>query len=534
MNEAIEKALTGFVPNVLPEAVLGLAACVLFVGATFKVGRHVWGWVALVSLVAAAVAVAWCPGRPPTDVERFNAPVVPGELALFFKWVALASGFVLVLLGWDEGGEERAAEYHACLLLITAGTSLVGCANDLITLFLALELISIPTYVLLYLPRVTPQAQEAAMKYFLLSVFSSALLLFGFSYLYGVTGTTNIPGILEALRLAGKALPYRGLVLVSLVMVVAGLGFRITAVPFHFYAPDVYQGTTNPSAALLSFVPKVAGFAALVRVLGMVPGMMGSEANAGQPLPLGEQMPVLLWIMAAVTMSLGNILALWQDNVRRLLAYSSIANAGYMLIGLAAVPRLAGIPGGPAPAHLTGGVEALLFYLVAYGAMTVGAFALLHLLSNSGRPVETVDDLAGLGRSHPLLALTMVVFLLSMIGIPLTAGFLGKFQLFSLAVSLATYAGPDSAEPSRQLIEQGWLYGTLAVVAAVNAAIGAWYYVRLAVAMYLREGEEPLPKMKPAPSLAAVALCLVVTVVLGVFPVPVQEALRKAMQQKVE
>jgi NADH-quinone oxidoreductase subunit N len=524
----IEKALTGFMPNLWPEEVLGLVACVLFLGATFKFSRHVWGTMALVSLVGAAVAMAWCPTTPPTDVERFNAPVVSGQLAVFFKGLALATGFVLVLVGWDEGGEERAAEYHACLLLITAGTSLVGCANDLITLFLALELISIPTYVLLYLPRTTPQAQEAAMKYFLLSVFSSTLLLFGFSYLYGVTGTTNLPGILEALQSAasaGKTVPFRGLVLVSLVMVVAGLGFRITAVPFHFYAPDVYQGTTNPSAALLSIVPKIAGFAALVRVLGFVPGMLAAGTGAS---PLGQQVPHLLWILAAVTMTLGNLLALWQDNIRRMLAYSSIANAGYMLIGLAAVPWM---KGAAAPENMVGGVEAMLFYLVAYGAMTVGAFAILHLLSNSGRPVETVDDLAGLGRSHPILALTMVVFLLSMIGIPLTAGFLGKLQLFAIAVTLAT-GGPAGSES--EPVSQNTLYAILAVVTAVNAAIGAWYYLRLAVAMYLRDGEEPLPKLKPAPALVAVAVCLVLTVGLGVFPIPVQQVLSKAMNPPKE
>src|SRR5262249_51125052 len=182
--------------------------------------------------------------------------------------------------------------------------------------------------------------------------------------------------------------------------------------------------------------------------------------------------------------------------------------------------------------HLTGGVEALLFYLVAYGAMTVGAFAVLHLLSNSGRPVETVDDLAGLGRSHPIIALVMVVFLLSMIGIPLTAGFLGKFQLFAIAVSLAAGGGPAGADSGP--ITPRVLCAILSVVTAVNAAIGAWYYLRLAVAMYLREGEEPLPKMKPAPALVAVALCLALTIGLGVFPVPVQQVLRKAMKPNEE
>ncbi len=520
----IEKALTGFVPHVAPEGILGVMACVLFLLATTKSGRHFCGGVALASLGLAFV-VLWRVGAEPAgEAVLFNSPVVPGPLPFFFKALALITGAALVLLGWDEGGDAHAGEYHACLLLIIAGTSLAGCANDLVTMFLALELVSIPTYVLLYLPRTTAKAQEAAMKYFLLSIFSSALLLFGFSYLYGVTGTTNIPGILDALtagrEMGGKA-PWRGLALVSLVMVVAGLGFRITAVPFHFYAPDVYQGTTGPSAALLSFVPKIAGFAALIRVLGLLPRALGDDRDTS--LALGDQVPVLLWIVAAVTMTLGNILALWQDNLRRLLAYSGVANAGYMLIGLAAAPRLAA----SADAPLVGGVEAVLFYLAAYGAMTVGAFAVLHLLSGEGREVETVDDLAGVGKTHPGLALVMMLFLLSMIGIPLTAGFLGKLQLFSLPVTL--FVGGGGAAQDADARKQALLYGLLGLIAAINAAIAAWYYLRIAVAMYLRDGVEPLPKMKPAPALGAVALCAVLTVALGVWPGPVQNALRGAI-----
>ncbi|MBY0229031.1 MAG: NADH-quinone oxidoreductase subunit N, partial [Gemmataceae bacterium] len=440
--------------------------------------------------------------------------------SIFFKALGLATGFLLVLLGWDEGGDEHAAEYHGCLLLIVAGTMLAGCANDLVTLFLALELVSIPTYVLLYLPRQTAQSQEAAVKYFLLSIFSSALLLFGFSYLYGIAGTTSVPGILDALGAgAGGKVPWRGLALIATVMVVAGLGFRIAAVPFHFYAPDVYQGTTNASAGLLAFVPKVAGFAALCRVLGFLPGAAGLPGSDA----LGEKLTVLVWIIAAVTMTLGNILALWQDNIRRLLAYSSIAQAGYMLMGLALVPGLAA----------TLGVEALLFYLVAYGAMTLGAFAVLQSLADSGREAQTIDDLAGLSRTHPGLAACMLVFLLSLIGIPLTAGFMGKLQVFYAAMRPVTdTSGAADPETRRQLAEQARLYGILALVAALNAAIAAWYYLKMAVAMYLREGIEPQPKGKPRPVLAAVIVCALLTVGLGVWPKPVQDAIRAAVGTK--
>jgi NADH-quinone oxidoreductase subunit N len=305
-------------------------------------------------------------------------------------------------------------------------------------------------------------------------------------------------------------------------MVVAGLGFRITAVPFHFYAPDVYQGTTTGMAALLAFVPKVAGFAALLRVLGFLPAYLG-----GAPGAMGEQVPVLLWIMAAVTMSLGNILALLQDNVKRLLAYSSVAHAGYMLIGLAVAPRLAGAPG-----EAVGGVEALLFYLIAYGAMTVGAFAVLHYLSTPERPVESVDDLAGLGKSHPGVALLMVLFLFSLIGIPLTGGFMGKFLLFFDAMGLSSSAPGLSDAARTQLAEQARLYRLLALIGAVNAAIGAWYYLRIASVMYLREGIEPLPRAKPAPVLGAIWACALLTLALGIYPTPVVRAVQEAVPHR--
>jgi NADH-quinone oxidoreductase subunit N len=538
VNDNTVSALKSFIPVMLPEVILGLAACVLFLGATFKVRHHTWGLFALVALGCAGVALFTVTRNTPTLEEElrlpiddrgeadthlqalratiYAAPVLFTKLALFFKVLALITGAALILLGWDEAGDDHAGEFHGCLLLIVAGMSIVGSANDLITLFLALELVSIPTYIMLYLSKEGGvRSQEAAMKYFLLSIFSSALMLFGFSYLYGLTGTTNIPAILDALGNsqadAARKLPWVGVSLLAIVMVVAGLGFRITAVPFHFYAPDVYEGTSTPMAALLAFVPKVVGFAALLRVLGYVLTPGGTEIFPG--LALGVQLPMLLWIMAAVTMTLGNILALLQNNLRRMFAYSGVAHSGYMLVGLAVVPYL---PLGSAPP--VGGVEALLFYLVAYGAMTVGLFAVLHYL---GGEVENVDDLAGLGRSHPGLALILVLFLFSMIGIPLTAGFMGKFFLFIDALGL-----PPG------MVEQTRLYRILAVIMAVNAAIGAGYYLRLAVVMYLREGIEPLPPLKPRPVLGTIWFCAILTLALGVYPGGLLGVLRSVLRDK--
>jgi NADH-quinone oxidoreductase subunit N len=523
----VSEVLDYVYPRLLPELVLLATACLLFLGGTFRRDRHVWGGVALLGLAAAGATLALASVAPLKPDLLYASPVLGDGFALWFTVLALAGVFVLVLASWDEVPDAVAAEYHACLLLIAAGLALTASANELVTLFVGLELVSIPTYILLYLPRLDNPAREAAMKYFLLSVFSSALLLFGFSYLYGLAGTTNMPALVEALSRPVSqpeaALPR--VTLVALVMIVAGLGFRLTVVPFHFYAPDVYQGTPTCAAAMLAFVPKVAGFAALLRLLGYVP----YAVNVGDPVGvelrpilggafsdklLGGQVPHLLWVLAVITMTLGNVLALLQDNVKRMLAYSSVAHAGYMLMGLV-VARFQ--PAGSGTVFPSG-VEAVMFYLAAYGAMTIGAFTVLGVLSRPGRPVETVDDLAGLSRSHPGMALMMLGFLLSLIGVPFLAGFWGKLWLFLGAVAV---------RPEHDM--SAWMLRGLALIAAVNAAIGAWYYLRIAAVMYLRNPLKPLERVSHWPGLAALALCLLVTLAAGVYPGPLLATVRAAL-----
>ncbi|HEY7423077.1 MAG TPA: NADH-quinone oxidoreductase subunit N, partial [Gemmataceae bacterium] len=511
---------------------------VLFLGGTWRANRNLWGSLALAALIAAGVVLWLKPlphfGSEDANAVRYASPLMLDRLALLLRAVSIIGGIVLVLFGWDATPEKHAADYHACLLLLVAGMGLTAAANELVTLFLALELTSIPTYIILYLGRssladegLDPAAQEAAMKYFLLSVFSSALTLFGFSYLYGLSGTTNLPGLAAAFADGQGDAALTGMGMVALVMVVAGLGFRLAAVPFHFYAPDVYQGTTTTNAALLAFVPKVAGFAALVRVLGFVSPSLSSgvfAASVSSSPVLGDQLPVLLWIMAAVTMTLGNILGLLQDNLRRLLAYSSVAHAGYMLIGLAVAPKLS-------PGAMVNGVDAVFFYLVSYGAMTIGAFGILQYLSARGQRAETVDDLAGLSRSRPGMALLMVLFLLSLTGIPFTAGFMGKFLLFAGALALDA---PVDWHLSLWPPDQKTLYIFLALLGALNAAISGWYYLRIVAVMYLRE---PSPLAAPTtdkpsrcwPVLVAIWLCAVLTLGIGVYPAPLTKAVQLAV-----
>jgi len=523
LTAAHHEYLAGAVRSILPEATLIGAACALFLLAAFAPRRRLAVPVALLG-IAAAAAVALLVGveafRPVLGLQELDvfrgpvagtdyrphtiAPFDPTGAAGFVRWLALAAAGLFVLLSWAETRDDDAGEYLACLLVAAAGVSLAGRANDLVTLFLSLELISIPTYVLLALASRSRPGHEATVKYFLLSVLSSAVLLFGFSYLYGLTGSTNIGAVCATLAAAHRE-AVNPLALVAIVMVVAGLAFRITAVPFHFYAPDVYEGGPTGVVAQLAVFPKIAGFAALVRVLGMLyPGPLPFDATA-------TLIPLTLWVLAAVTMTFGNLLALLQDNLRRLMAYSGIAHGGYMLVTLVVVSN--GVP-------TAGGLDALLFYLAAYALMTVGVFAMLLHLARGPQPAETVDDLAGLGQTHPASAAVLAVCLLSLIGIPLTAGFAGKFLILVGAFDLS------AAAPMQAMTR------ALAVVTAVNAAVGAVYYLRILNVMYLRTPLREVPAVRGVSLPRAVGVaCAVATVVLGVYPKPLGDAARRAVER---
>lgn len=506
-DSLVQQTLTGIFRLVVPEIALVTTACIHFLLGCVYNRRSLWCGVSLIGVaIAAVVAATVTIDSPPVPTA---ASLLPDATATFVRWLALGSAAVLLLLTWPEVSDSIAAEYYGCLLILTAGVSLVGQANDLVTLFLALELISIPTYVLLYLPGRNRLNQEAAAKYFLLSVMSSAVLLFGFSYLYGLTGSTNIRVITETLAKANAEV-VSPLALLAMVLILAAIGFRITAVPFHFYAPDVYEGGPPGVIALLAVLPKVAGFLALARLLGLV----GTETLL-IPFDSYSLLPLLLWILALLTMTVGNALALLQDNLRRMLAYSGVAHSGYMLMGLIVASS---IHQASNRAELAiGGIEALLVYLVAYAMMTLGAFAIILYLSTPDHPIEAIDDLAGLGQSHPVSAGIMGVFLLSLIGLPLTAGFIGKLLLF-----IGAFTAPVDTPAMASL------YRWMAVAAAVNAAIGAYYYLRVVGVMYLRTPLRPLmPSSSPATRAAAVLLA-VGTLFLGVYPQPLVKAAREA------
>lgn len=467
---------------VRPEMLLLLAGSGYFLAAVF-VSAKSRSW-AIASLLIVLLAAIWLPSgdavfATPASFFRHDS------FSHFLRGLGLGLGAALILLSWDRIPDRCAAEYFGCLLLIIAGVNLVSAANDLIALFLALELVSIPTYVLLYMLRADDAAQEATLKYFFLSVFSAALLLYGLSFLYGATGSTNLEVLRGAVRQwleqestsASSTLPPT--LLIAMIMIVAALGFRVTAAPFHFYAPDVYQGAPLLPVTLLSLIPKVAGFAGLYQIVSATLLIPGADAAAS---PLAASASGLFWIVALVSMFMGNLMGLWQDDLKRLLAYSGIAHAGYMIVGLGT---------GCSSGMIVEGLAGLFFYLIVYSAMTLGVFAILIALQSRDRTVVNVDDLAGLSKSHPILAVVMACFLFCLMGLPPTAGFLAKLNLFLAAWNT----------------EQR-LYRVLALVMAVNAAIGAWYYLRVVGVMFLRDAVKPLSVRVTWPAWTVILLCL--------------------------
>ena len=480
---------------VWPEFILILIATWMYLGGTMSPGRVLWTWMSIATYLVALVLMFQNEIHLWQDVSHgflgANGPLVLDYLGQVGRYGCLGVGLLLTLLASRAGMEKLATEVLASIMMLVAGLMLVCRANELIFLFVGLELISIPTYVLLFLGRYDRANGEATIKYFFLSILASALLLYGMSFLYGVgQGTTLImgnaaePGIREAV--ASLPAQQMSLFLFGLVLVTGGLGFKMAAVPFHFYAPDVYQGTTTINAGLLAVAPKVAGVLALIRlVLGILP----ADAQFGWQL---------LWVLAIVTMTLGNVCALWQTNLRRLMAFSSIAHSGYMLVGLSVALAM--------PA--AGGVGATLLYLVVYALAALGVFAALAYLNDGKHDVETVSDVAGLARSRPLVAAVLAVCLFSLAGIPPLAGFWGKLSLFmgALQVGLANCPGVSP-----------WFI-VLAVVGVVNAAVAAAYYLRVISAMYFAP---PLNTMEPKGGIGtatAAAICCLAIITLGVQP----------------
>jgi len=466
---------------VLPAVVLGplLPALIVLAAAALVLGLDL-GPRALPRELLAVTALAGMIGALLATLARWGAPgrafrdmVVLDNYALFFNVIICYSGALIVLLSMDylrRAGSDS-AEYYALVLFATAGMMLLAAAGDLVVVFLALELMSLSLYVLAGLFKRELASGEAAMKYFLLGAFASSFLLYGIALVYGAAGTTNLDRIAAAMA----ARPRDPLFVVGFGLLLVGFGFKISSVPFHMWVPDVYQGAPTSVTALIATGSKAAAFAALIRVLAVT--------LRGVP----PDWTPLFWAVAVVTMTVGNVVAIAQSNLKRMLAYSSIAHVGYMLVGLVA--------GG------AGGTGAVLFYLLTYTFTTAGAFGVITLCERARGEAVEVGDYAGLARRHPMLAAALGIFLLSLIGIPPLAGFVGKFYVFGAAVR----AG----------------YVWLAVIGVLNSAVAAYYYLRVVVYMYMREPEGAVTAY--APSFAggvALTVALLAIVLLGVMPAP--------------
>jgi len=434
--------------------------------------RNLFGYLSLAGLAAALIAAIEANNLPGTSFS--NMLIIDG-FATFFRVLVIGVGILTVLSSFQYLRREHAAagDYHALILFSISGQCVMATANELIMIFIGLEISSIATYVLAGYLRDDKRNNEAALKYFLLGSFATAFLLYGIAWIYGTTGSTNIADIRAYLM---NPTGERNIILVgtAAALMFVGFAFKVSAAPFQVWAPDVYQGAPAPVTLFMSAGPKAAAFAVFIRVF----------MTAFQPIT--ARWEPFVWSSALLTMVIGNFAALTQTNIKRLLAYSSIAHAGYVMVAIAA--------------HNSIGVAAAMFYLAAYAFMNIGAFAVITHFSRKGEKFVEIEDLAGLGWKQPVTAGLFSVFLLSLIGVPLTGGFFGKFYIFKAAL--------DS-----HLV---WL----AVLGLLNSAVAAYYYLRILVVMYMYEpgaATVSVPPLSPGVK-TTLWVSAVATLILGIFP----------------
>jgi NADH-quinone oxidoreductase subunit N len=460
---------------ILPLVILIAWSCILLlVDLTIPKGHK--GWTAVMAALGLVVCLGLSIAQFGQTTTGFNGMVIRDGFSTFLSILFLSSGLAAIAVAYDylKRMDIERGEYYALLLFSITGMMLMAVANDLIVVFLALELLSIPLYVLAGFARPRVESEEASLKYFLMGAFSGSFVVFGIALVFGATGTTNLTGILSAITTSIANLP---LLTVGAALILVGFGFKVAAVPFHMWTPDVYHGSPSAVTAFMSVGAKAAGFAALLRIfISAFPA-------------LSTDLTMILWAISALTMFLGNVVAIAQSNIKRMLAYSSIAHAGYILMAL--------VPYGNSAVNKDT-ISAALFYLVAYALTSFGAWAVVIALEKAeGKGLE-LNDYAGLARKYPLLAASMAIFMLSFIGVPPTLGFMGKFYLF------------------RTVIEGGYL--GLALIGVFTSLISAYYYLRLIVIMYMREGEPQARTEFWVNFTAAFTAVLVITLTLFAQP----------------
>jgi NADH-quinone oxidoreductase subunit N len=423
------------------------------------------GYLSLAGLVVSLFTVPW--GQ---KISGFGNMVLQDNFSSFFTVIFILCAGLTILIsdGYFKKEGCNHGELYPLILFATVGMMFMAKATDLMTVFLGLEVLSVTLYILAGFNRANVKSNEAGLKYFLLGAFSTGFLLYGMALIYGATGSTKIAKIASMAAQSGAVLN-NPMFLVGMLLMATGFSFKIAAAPFHMWTPDVYEGAPTPITAFMSAGPKAAGFAAFLRVfLIALPTLMTQWSD-------------LLWILAVLTMTTGNIIALSQDNIKRMLAYSSIAHAGYALVGFTA--------------HNASGVSGIMFYLLSYTFMNIGAFAIIILVGKKGEANNNVQDYAGFGTKHPVLAMCMSIFLFSLAGIPPTAGFIGKFYLFAGAV------------------QEGYVW--LAIIGVLNSAASVYYYLRVMVYMYMKSPEEEFDWFKLSP---AVMLCIIIAIAGVLIP----------------
>src|SRR5256884_1229858 len=482
---------------IAPEVIVSVAGViVMMIDAFSRRGqRWVTGVLSIIALIAAGIASLWLWAAAPLQRAAFNGMIVLDELRLSFTLIFVIVSILTVLIAsvWIDGEKLPAGEFHSLLLFATCGMMLMASAGDLVIVFLGLEILSIATYVLAGFRRTDVRSNESSLKYFILGSFASAFLLYGIALIYGATATETLPGTTNIAAIAGRLDQslYPPLLFAGVAMLLVGFGFKIATAPFHVWTPDVYEGAPTPVTAFMAAGPKAAGFAAFLRVFVFgfpIATAVVSTGGFAHKAWLGA-----LAVMAVLTMCVGNIVAIVQNNVKRMLAYSSIAHAGYALVGFVAAGAAATIE------DRSAALSAVAFYLLTYAVMNMGAFAIVTLIARRGDQQTNVDDYNGIGFASPVLAFSLSLFLLSLLGMPLTAGFMGKIVVFIAA------------------LKQGYVW--LVVIGVLNTAVSAYYYLRLIIVMFFRErtGTWGIPRLT-----ASLAVALVLTIVgvfyLGLFP----------------
>jgi NADH-quinone oxidoreductase subunit N len=455
----------------LPEIILTLTGVlIMFLEAVLgDKQKSLFGPLSIVGLAAALVAAATAdPGT------AFHNMLIVDPFGAFFRVLVIGVGILTVFSSSEYLRRENSpgGEFYALIVFSVMGQCVMVTANELIMIFIGLEISSISSYILAGYLRDDKRNNESALKYFLLGSFATAFLLYGVSWIYGLTATTNLELVRKAIETPGfDSFALAG---IAAALIFVGLGFKISAVPFQVWAPDVYQGAPAPVSAFLSVGPKAAAFAILLRVFLTAFG------------PISDRWTPFVWGCALATMIVGNFAALKQSNIKRMLAYSSIANAGYMLVAVTA--------------HSDAGAAAVMFYLAAYALTNIGAFAIITYFARKGERYVAIDDFAGLAQRQPLMAAMMTIFLLSLIGVPLTGGFFGKFYIFKSAL--------DS-----NLV---WL----SVLGLLNSAVAAYYYLYILVVMYMKEPGESVENLPPVGFGIKVAVyaSAIGTLILGIFP----------------